>query len=151
MSSKIRDLEIGILNKLKSECPEIKTFKQYQGDFDRESLTEIRSLTPFALILYAGGVFRRRNQALTGTKRMTLFLGCKNLRGEIPSKMGAYELLDLVTPILDHVTISGYTLNLTDERMIYHDKNLSIFGQEYSFELEGRSAARAAGTFIKVK
>jgi len=152
MTTKIEELEDAVIALIKAELPSINTVKRYQGDFDAEGLSGLRYILPCALILYGGGSFSRVNQALTGTRRLTIFLGAKNLRSVTAARIDAYSLLEDVPGVLDHVKLSVtgtfYYLDLLSETMIYHDKNLTIYGQDYEYTLVGRASARTSGSFL---
>lgn len=152
MNTKIEELEDAAIALIKAELPSIKTVKRYQGDFDTEGLSELRYILPCALVLYGGGSFSRKNQALTGTRRLTIFLGAENLRSVTAARVDAYSLLEDVSDLLNHVSLAvtgtNYYLDLLSETMIYYDKNLTIYGQDYEYVLQGRVSARASGSFL---
>jgi len=152
LNTKIEELEDAAIALIKAELPSIKTVKRYQGDFDTEGLSELRYILPCALVLYGGGSFSRKNQALTGTRRLTIFLGAENLRSVTAARVDAYSLLEDVSDLLNHVSLAvtgtNYYLDLLSETMIYYDKNLTIYGQDYEYVLQGRVSARASGSFL---
>jgi len=152
MTTKIEELEDAVIALIKAELPAIITVKRYMGDFDEEGLSELRNMLPCALLLYGGGSFARRNQALAGTRRLTVFLGAKNLRSVTAARVDAYSLLEDVPGVIDHVELAvtgtSYFLDLLGETMIYHDKFLTIYAQDYEYPLQGRSDARASGSFL---
>jgi len=152
MTTKIEELEDAVIALIESSLLAIKTVKRYQGDFDSEGLAGLRYLLPCALVLYGGSSFARKNQALTGARRITIFLGAKNLRSVTAARVDAYSLLEDVPSVLDHVELvvtgTSYYLDLISETMIYHDKNLTIYGQDYEYSLKGRASSRASGSFL---
>jgi len=155
MTTKIEELEDAVIALIKAELPEIHTVKRYQGDFDAEGLSALKGLLPCALILYGGASYGRRNQALTGTRRLTVFLGARNLRSTTAARVDAYSLLEDVPGVIDHVALAvtgaTYYLDLLSETMIYHDGNMTIYAQDYEYPLHGRSDSRACGSFIANK
>ena len=148
-STEIKPLEDAIIAKLQSDILSLKTIKRYQGDFDTENLATLTSLFPAALIYYGGGSLGSKNRDLTGSRRFTIFLADKNARSRTKAREDIYDFLELVPVALMFTSIAGYYLELSGETMIYHDKYITIYAQDYSYELEGRTSSRAPGTYLE--
>jgi len=147
-STEIKPLEDAIIAKLQADILALKTVKKYQGDFDEENLATLTSLFPAALIYYGGGSLDSKNRGLTGSRRFTIFIADKNARSRTKSREDVYDFLELVPIALEFVSITGYYLELSSETMIYHDKYMTIYAQEYSYELKGRPSSRAPATYL---
>jgi len=152
VTTKIEELEDALIALIKSSLTYIKTVKRYQGDFDPEGFSQLTNILPCALILYGGGTFVRKNQALTGTRRLTIFLGAKDLSSTVASRIDAYTLLEDVPNTINHVELAvtgaSYYLDLLSETMVYHDGNITIYAQDYEYALHGRADARKCGGFL---
>ena len=135
--SSISDIEELIITQIETDLPDIPTVRQYDGDFDTESLTDLTGLFPCILILFSGSGFSRKD--LTGDRRITVFVGSQSLRKDDYSpEEGVYELFDDVRASLDHKELTSAAagtiiLELATEALVYHDAYLSIGAQSYSY------------------
>jgi len=150
-SSTIEALEDALITKLRASISSLKTVKRYQGDFDVENLASITGLWPCALILYGGATLEWKNRGRTGTARLTIFLGYKNPYSKTAARVLDYDLLEGVPAAIDHVLLGGYYLDPTGETMIYHDNDITIYAQEYKYEIKGRVSSRASGEFLPLR
>lgn len=147
-STEIAPLETAIIEKLKTDILALKTVKRYQGDFDADNLATITSLFPAALIHYGGGSLNSRNKGQAGSRRFTIFLAAKNERSHTKSREDIYDFLESVPAAIQFTAIAGYYLELSGETPIYHDKYMTIYAQDYSYEIKGRTSSRAPGTYL---
>jgi len=129
----LKEIEAKIIEKLKSEIPELKTVKGYDGDLLDAKISRLPVLAPFVFVIYTG-----RKKDFEGTEvldllRFRLIIGNTGYDKE-KARYRTMDVLEKIEEVMRNFEIFEYQIEpfrMTEEGLFYTDDKFSIYYQDY--------------------